>query len=104
MKTDGMCKGCKALLRARTKERLDEKRARGEKLGGHAPIGFRVVDGRLVPEPAEQAILRDVRALRRNGLSLQLITDMLNIERKTLRGGRIHMNTLSRALRRERAA
>jgi DNA invertase Pin-like site-specific DNA recombinase len=61
----------RALIRARTKGALQAKRARGERTGT-APFGFTVgSDGRLVPAPDEQNVIRRVRELRIAGLSIR---------------------------------
>ena len=59
----------RALIRARTAAALDEKRKRGEKLGGRAPYGWRVAaDGvHLEMDPEEQATIATVHALRETG-------------------------------------
>src|SRR6185295_17243123 len=47
----------RAVIRSRTRAALAVKRGRGERLGGDAPIGYRVEGPRLVPSEPEQAIL-----------------------------------------------
>jgi site-specific DNA recombinase len=58
----------RALIRARTKAALTVKKARGESTGT-PPYGFRVgPDGKkLEPDPQEQAILHELRAVRASG-------------------------------------
>jgi DNA invertase Pin-like site-specific DNA recombinase len=69
----------RALIRARTRAALAEKRARGEKLGGRLPFGFRLGDdGRtLVEYEPEQQIVRQIRALREQGVTLRTIVARL---------------------------
>jgi DNA invertase Pin-like site-specific DNA recombinase len=69
----------RALIRARTKAALAEKRARGEKLGGHVPFGYRVgEDGKtLVEDAEEQFIIKTVRAAKARGDSLRAIVGAL---------------------------
>jgi DNA invertase Pin-like site-specific DNA recombinase len=63
----------RALIRARTKVALQAKRARGERVGT-VPFGFAVsADGQVVPDSAEQAVIRRVRDLRAAGLSVRRV-------------------------------
>jgi DNA invertase Pin-like site-specific DNA recombinase len=90
----------RAVIRARTKAALAVKRSRGERVSGRAPLGYRFECGRLVPDPAETAALARVHALRDKGLSLARVVAVLNAEGVDCRGGRWHVTTLARALRR----
>jgi putative DNA-invertase from lambdoid prophage Rac len=47
--------------------------AQGVYNGGKRPFGFDVVEKRLVPNAAEQAALREMRAMRQAGASLRTI-------------------------------
>ena len=90
----------RALIRARTKAALRVKRARGERYSRRAPLGFRLEDGRIVEDTAERAVLERVRAMRSGGLSLARVASRLNAEGVMCRGGRWHITSLARALRR----
>lgn len=92
----------RAAIRSRTKAALAVKRARGERVSRHAPLGFRFEAGRLVQDEAEQAVIARVRRLRAK-LSLQAVANLLNSEGVRCRGGRWHVTTLSRVLRKEAA-
>ena len=94
----------RAVIRSRTKAALAVKRARGERLGGDAPIGYQAEGPRLIPNEAEQVIVNRVRAMRSRGLSIARVAAVLNAEGVTIRGGRIHPTTLARVLRRHVAA
>lgn len=94
----------RALIRSRTRAALAVKRARGERLGGDVPIGYRAEGGRLVVDEQEQAVLSRVRDMRERGLSIARVVAVLNAEGVTIRGGRIHPTTISRVLRRQVAA
>ena len=63
--------------RDRTRERIcdvkRDQRARGRYLGGTVPFGYRVEAGELVEIPQQQAAIRDMRAMRQQGLSLRAI-------------------------------
>ena len=70
----------------RTSDALQAKKARGEKTGGNVPFGFEVVNGKLIENEAEQAVIEKIKELRANGLSLRKIAEKLNdegIETKT---------------------
>lgn len=101
---DGAAQYERALIRQRTKAALAAKRARGERVGS-VPLGCRVaLDGQaLEPDPAEQAVLARVRELRREGVSLRAILARLNAEGTPARGGRWHLTSLARLVRREAA-
>lgn len=70
--------------RDRTRERITDvkrdQKQRGRFLGGIVPFGYRVDAGALVPDPDQQAVIRKMARLRRQGLSLWKITDRLNSE------------------------
>jgi len=53
------------------------KRQRGEKLGGDVPFGFAAVDGKLVADQAEQAVIRTAQEQRQRGFSLREIAAKL---------------------------
>lgn len=50
---------------------LDFKRSKGEKLGGRVPFGYDALDGMLFPRQEEQAVITDMLAMRKAGLSLR---------------------------------
>jgi site-specific DNA recombinase len=79
--------------------------AKAEKQGyayGAPPVGFASVDGELVPDPAEQAIIRLVRKYRALGLSLRAIAERLNLAgHKPKRGKKWYASIISRILKRK---
>jgi site-specific DNA recombinase len=87
----------RAVIRARTKAALAAKRARGERVSRRPPLGFRFDGGRLVADPAEQAVLDRIQGMRESGLSLKRVADILNAEGVRCRGGRWHVTTLARS-------
>lgn len=64
----------------RTSDALQAKKARGEKTGGNVPFGFEVVNGKLIENEAEQAVIEKIKELRASGLSLRKIAERLNEE------------------------
>jgi DNA invertase Pin-like site-specific DNA recombinase len=93
---DGFAQYEAARIRARTKAALAVKKARGERISGRAPLGFRFESGRLVEDPQERAVLARVDELRERGWSLARVADSLNREGTPCRGSRWHAVTLGR--------
>ena len=62
----------------RTKDALQAKKARNEKTGGNTPFGFNVINGKLVKNEEEQAIIDEIKNLKNKGLSLRKIAEALN--------------------------
>ena len=90
----------RAVIRARTRAALAVKRSKGQRYSRRAPLGFRFEDGRLLEEPAERDMLARVREMKSRGFSLARVASILNAEGARCRGGRWHVTTLARALRR----
>jgi site-specific DNA recombinase len=91
----------RAVIRARTRAALAVKKARGERISGRAPVGYRFdTNGKLVMDPREQMLLSEVRGLRERGYSIQRVANLLNSRGVRLRGGKLHPTTLARCLRR----
>ncbi|MHC4140397.1 MAG: recombinase family protein [Planctomycetota bacterium] len=62
----------------RTKEVLDHKKSRGERVSRFAPYGFRFnADGRVVRDRREQAVIRKVLELREQGESYRDVSTIL---------------------------
>jgi DNA invertase Pin-like site-specific DNA recombinase len=54
------------------------QRQLGRYLGGSRPFGFKAdADGRLIEDPAEQAVIRQMKAMRADGMSLRAIAARL---------------------------
>jgi len=66
------------LISERTAMALAHLRAQGQHTGGEAPYGYRVANGRLVVDEAEQAVIQHARILRSNGLSLRAVAQKLH--------------------------
>lgn len=75
------------LISLRTRQALNRKREKGERLGGQVPYGWRVVNKELLKDEAEQAIVSRVRELRASGFSTRRIVEALNAEGVTTRKG-----------------
>lgn len=70
----------RAIIRSRTKAALAALKARGQRCG-NLPFGFTATeDGRLIPDPREQAIITRVRDLRAQGMSFRSVAAALNAE------------------------
>jgi DNA invertase Pin-like site-specific DNA recombinase len=92
------------VIKARTKAALKVKMNRFERCGQIAYGWALAPDGvRLVPEPAEHAVLARIGALRASGLSLRRIVAQLDAEGAVCRGSRWHLKTLARIVRSGRA-
>jgi DNA invertase Pin-like site-specific DNA recombinase len=90
----------RAVIRARTRAALAVIRSKGEQYTRRAPLGFRFEDGRLVEDASERDMLARVRDMRSRGVSTARVANILNAEGRRCRGGRWHVTTLARALRR----
>jgi site-specific DNA recombinase len=75
------------LIGERTAAALAQKRANGEKTGGQCPYGFRSVDGKLVPDVAEQSVVNLIKSFRAAGESTRSIARRLHEEGFTTRKG-----------------
>ena len=62
----------------RTRDAMRYKQAQGEYVGGHAPYGYRLVNGELVMDEAEQNVIRQAKKLRASGLSLLAVAKRLD--------------------------
>ena len=96
----------------RTREALAVKRARGEKLGGPPPFGYRVVEAlavggtvkMLAPHVTEQLTLKRIQALRAAGATHKAIAAELDRGSYPCRGTRWHATTVARILQTVAAA
>lgn len=61
----------------RTRAALQHKKSKGERVSGRAPFGSRFVDGRVIKNDTEQAIISEAKALRAAGASLRVISARL---------------------------
>jgi DNA invertase Pin-like site-specific DNA recombinase len=79
----------RAVIRARTKAALGVKAARGERVG-MVPFGFRLADDgvHITENPAEQATIRDIEAMRADGMTLRAIANQCEYCGLVSRAGR----------------
>lgn len=63
----------RGVIGERTTAALARKRARGERTGGLVPYGYDAVNGNLVPNDSEQALIREIAELRASGLTIAAI-------------------------------
>lgn len=88
------------LIREATSRRMRQHQAAGRIMSHVAPYGCRVVDGRLVPDEAEQAVIRQIMELAGDGMGCRQIADRLNAEGTPCRRNGWHHTTVQRVLRR----
>jgi DNA invertase Pin-like site-specific DNA recombinase len=84
----------------RTRDAMRHMKARRQRVGA-VPLGWRLADDgtTLVEDAAEQEVLRLVRELRQDGLSIREIVAELNARGvASKQGGRWHIATVQRAL------
>ncbi len=86
----------------RTLMALAHKRSRGEKTGGDVPFGFRLEDGHLVPEAAEQQVLALIQELHAAGHSLRRIAAELEARGHKTKNGhsRWHPQSVKQIIKR----
>jgi DNA invertase Pin-like site-specific DNA recombinase len=73
----------------RTAAAMRHMAAQGTYTGGKAPFGYRLGEGgRLDAHEAEQAVIREARALRDDGLSLRAVASRLSAQGHRSRAGR----------------
>jgi DNA invertase Pin-like site-specific DNA recombinase len=89
----------RAVIRGRMMAGRAAKAAAGGFIGGRPPYGFTVVNGEVVPDPAEQEVVQLVRQLASSGLSLRDIGAELDEKDYRPRTGKAwHPNTVRRIL------
>lgn len=79
-------------IRERVTQSKRDQKGRGRYLGGKVPVGYLVVDGGLVENPAEIAIVHDARKLRSAGMPLRLVQAQIEADH----GRRISLAALMR--------
>jgi DNA invertase Pin-like site-specific DNA recombinase len=90
----------------RTKFALRYKKERGEKTGGDVPFGYRVREGRLFKDQAEQRAIALIKKLQAEGKSLRAICRALEAAGISRKHGvkAWHPQTVSNIISREKTA
>jgi len=65
-------------IATRIREVKQVQKSDGKFLGGFTRFGYKVEDARLIPNPDEQVIIREMRDMKRRGMSLRRISAWLN--------------------------
>ncbi len=87
---------------ALVKAAREKKKHLGENPGGHLPYGFRKgKNDKLIPFEPEQAALRKLFALRKEGFSYKKIASVLNETGFPPRGSSWHPTSIARILKRK---
>jgi site-specific DNA recombinase len=88
------------MISLRTRQALQRKREKGERIGGQARYGWQVVNGELIEHPEEQAAIARMIALKEKGFSQREIVKALEAEGVRTRKGTVFSQTqISRMLR-----
>ncbi len=66
------------LVSQRTRQALQLKKSKGERLGSQPRYGYRVINRTMVEDPLEQALLKFVKDLSDTGMSTKKITNIVN--------------------------
>jgi site-specific DNA recombinase len=74
------------MIAERTTAALNFKKSHGE-VYNHVPYGYSAEDGKLVPDPTEQAVIARMTTLRAEGVSYHRIADELNATGKATKQG-----------------
>lgn len=89
----GLTERERRLVAMRTRQALQRKRERNERIGGRPCYGLRVVSGELVPEPREQEAIARMRVLHGKGYSSREIFRALEEEGYRTRKGTLFTQT-----------
>jgi len=64
-------------IATRIREVKQVQKTEGKFLGGFTRFGFTVEEEKLIPNPNEQAIIKEMKVMRRRGMSLRRISKWL---------------------------
>lgn len=73
------------IISLRTRQALQLKKSKGERLGSQSRYGYKVENRLLIQVPEEQELINRVKKLKQLGLSSYKITDVINSEGYTTR-------------------
>ena len=65
-------------IATRIREVKQTQKTEGKFLGGFTRFGFKVEEDKLIPNPSEQVIIKEMKTMRRRGMSLRRISKWLN--------------------------
>ena len=65
-------------IATRIREVKQVQKTEGKFLGGFTRFGFTVIDEKLEKDPAQQAIIKEMKVMRRRGMSLRRISKWVN--------------------------
>lgn len=65
-------------IATRIREVKQVQKGDGKFLGGFTRFGYKVEDARLIPNPEQQVIIREMKDMKRRGMSLRRISSWLN--------------------------
>jgi site-specific DNA recombinase len=94
----------RGLISERIQAAMETKRFRNEALNNNPEFGFRVVDGKVIPDLEEQKTIQRVRSLHRGGHTIYSIISVLTQEGTFNRRGKPFGKTQIHALIRRKAA
>ncbi len=77
----------RAMIAERTREGLSQTRRNGRQVGNKTPYGYNLIDGRLVPNPDEQVVIRLVNEKYAAGVGVRGIARELNAQAVPLKAG-----------------
>lgn len=66
-------------IATRIREVKQVQKTEGKFLGGFTRFGYKIEDEKVVPNPEEQRIIKEMKAMRRRGMSLRRLSKWLNI-------------------------
>jgi site-specific DNA recombinase len=94
----------RALISERITAAMDRKRELGEPTTGNPTYGFKIIDGKLIPNPYEQQTIDRILALNGQRLSIYRIAEILKRENRVNRKGRPMAKTQIATIIRQRKA
>jgi len=83
------------IIKARTKSALQAKKSKGQRVG-HIPFGYRLADDKihLIQDNHEQEVIKNIKELHKNGISIRAAAAVLN-EKQILNRGEAQWNHAS---------
>jgi DNA invertase Pin-like site-specific DNA recombinase len=92
-------------IQERTREAMAYKRQNGERTGGDVPYGYRAINGKLVQDPDEQAMLALIHRYRVQGLSIRaIVAELDRLGHRTRKGTPFQPTQIVRMLKHQEGA